>query len=53
MIELAFILPIILLLGTVGIEMANYAVTSMRISQAAMHIAAKLLLHLQLHLHQP
>ena len=39
MIELAFILPIILLLGTVGIEMANYAVTSMRISQAAMHIA--------------
>ena len=39
MIEFAFIAPIILLLGLVGIEMANLAVTHMRISQAAMHVA--------------
>ena len=41
MIEFAFIAPIILLLGLVGIEMANLAVTHMRISQAAMHVADK------------
>ena len=39
MIEFAFIGPIILLLGLVGIEMANLATTHMRISQAAMHVA--------------
>lgn len=39
MVEFAFIAPLILFLGVVGIEMANYAVTSLRISQAAMHIA--------------
>jgi hypothetical protein len=39
MVEFAFIAPIILFMGVVGIEMANYAVTSLRISQAAMHIA--------------
>lgn len=38
-VELAFIAPIILLLGVVGIEMANLAVTTMRVSQAAVHIA--------------
>lgn len=39
MVEFAFIGPIILLLGLVGIEMANLATTHMRISQAAMHVA--------------
>ena len=39
MVEMAFIAPILLFLGVVGIEMANYAVTTMRISQAAMHVA--------------
>ncbi|UIP08045.1 pilus assembly protein [Erythrobacter sp. SDW2] len=39
MVEFAFIAPLILFMGVVGIEMANYAVTSLRISQAAMHIA--------------
>lgn len=39
MIEFAFIAPIILLMGLAGIEMANLAITHMRISQAAMHIA--------------
>ena len=39
MVEMAFIAPVLLFLGVVGIEMANYAVTTMRISQAAMHIA--------------
>ena len=39
MVEFAFIAPIILLLGVVGIEMANLAITHMRISQAAMHLA--------------
>lgn len=39
MVEFAFIAPIILLLGLVGIEMANFAITHMRISQAAMHVA--------------
>lgn len=39
LVEFAFVAPLILFLGVVGIEMANYAVTSLRISQAAMHIA--------------
>ncbi|WP_233994243.1 TadE/TadG family type IV pilus assembly protein [Erythrobacter litoralis] len=39
LVEFAFISPIILLMGVVGIEMANQAVVNMRISQAAMHIA--------------
>lgn len=39
MVEFAFIAPIVLLMGVVGIEMANLAVTTMRISQAAAHIA--------------
>lgn len=39
MIEFAFIGPIMLLMGLVGIEMANLAITHMRISQAAMHLA--------------
>ena len=39
MVEFAFVAPIILLLGLVGIEMANLAITHMRISQAAMHLA--------------
>lgn len=38
-VELALISPIILLMGAAGIEMANLAVTTMRISQAATHIA--------------
>lgn len=39
MVEFAFMAPITLLLGLVGIEMANLATTHMRISQAAMHVA--------------
>ncbi|WP_284125909.1 TadE/TadG family type IV pilus assembly protein [Parerythrobacter aestuarii] len=39
LVEMAFITPIILLMGVAGIEMANLAVTTMRVSQAAMHIA--------------
>ena len=39
MVELAFISPIMLLMGVAGIEMANLAVTHLRISQAASHIA--------------
>lgn len=38
MVEFAFIAPIILLMGVAGIEMANLAVTNLRVSQAAMHI---------------
>lgn len=38
-VELALISPIILLMGVAGMEMANLAVTTMRISQAATHIA--------------
>lgn len=39
MVEFAFLAPIILMLGLVGIEMANLATTHLRISQAAMHLA--------------
>lgn len=39
MVEFAFIAPLILFIGVVGIEMSNFAVSSLRISQAAMHIA--------------
>lgn len=39
MVEFAFVAPLILFIGVVGIEMSNFAVSSLRISQAAMHIA--------------
>ena len=39
MVEFAFFAPILFLLGMGGTELANLAVTHMRISQAAMHIA--------------
>ena len=39
MIEFAFGAPLILLLGMCGIEMANYALVRMRISQVSMNIA--------------
>lgn len=39
MVEFAFMGPILLLLGLVGIEMSNLAMAHMRISQAAMHVA--------------
>lgn len=38
MVEFAFIAPLVLFMGMVGIELANMAVVNMRISQAAMHI---------------
>ncbi|GAA4041061.1 TadE/TadG family type IV pilus assembly protein [Parerythrobacter jejuensis] len=38
MVEFAFIAPVVLFMGVVGIELANMAVVNMRISQAAMHI---------------
>jgi Flp pilus assembly protein TadG len=39
MVEFAFMAPILLLLGLVGIEIANLSMTHMRVSQAAMHLA--------------
>jgi Flp pilus assembly protein TadG len=38
-IEYAFYLPILLLLGLVGAEITNYIITRMRISQIALHLA--------------
>jgi len=37
--EFAFACPVILTLGLVGLEMSNLAITHMKVSQAAMHIA--------------
>ncbi|MFN4112719.1 MAG: TadE/TadG family type IV pilus assembly protein [Sphingomonadaceae bacterium] len=39
MVEFAFMAPILLLLGLAGIELANFSITHMRVSQAAMHLA--------------
>ena len=39
MIELAFSLPLVLLLSLTGAELTNYIVTRMRISQIALHLA--------------
>ena len=39
LVEFAYSLPVILLLGLTGLELANLAVTNMRLSQSAMHIA--------------
>lgn len=38
-IEYAFALPVLLLLGLTGAEITNYTITRMRISQLALHIA--------------
>lgn len=37
-VEFAYVLPILLVLGMGGLEIANYAITNMRISQAGMQI---------------
>ncbi|HTG39681.1 TadE/TadG family type IV pilus assembly protein [Sphingomonas sp.] len=39
LIEFAFTLPLLLLLGLTGIELTNYVITRMRISQIALHLA--------------
>jgi hypothetical protein len=39
MIEFAFAAPILLVMGMAGMEAANYATVSMRLNQAAVHIA--------------
>lgn len=39
MIEFAMVTPVVLVMGLAGTEMANLAVTNLRISQATMHIA--------------
>ena len=39
MVEFAMLAPILALVGVSGIELSNYAITNLRVSQAAMHIA--------------
>lgn len=39
MVEFAFIAPIMLLLGVGGIELVNFTVVNLRLSQAAVHVA--------------
>ena len=39
LIEFAFVAPILLLLGMAGMELANFAIVKMRLSQAAVHIS--------------
>ena len=39
LIEFAFIAPIMLLLGIGGIELVNYTIANLRLSQAAVHVA--------------
>jgi len=39
LLEFAFILPIILLIGLTGTELMNYIITRMRISQISLHLA--------------
>ena len=39
LVEFAYTLPILLVLGMAGLEMSNLAIVNLRVSQAAMHIA--------------
>lgn len=39
LIEFALVLPLLLLLGMTGLELTNYIITRMRVSQIALHVA--------------